>query len=202
MIAEQVIEGLRRRHQALDADGAPFGGWTVLEEFERVDVLAIAAWEHPPPNIYEPVEVTTWADADPRYVNGYPIAWPIIAYEVKVSRSDLFSESAHKHDWALAHSHAFYFATPPGLLRPEDRLLIPAGLVEVPEGGEPVVVREAPVRPNPEPIEVGRVARWASARPDPRHQLTRAPIAAEDWGAGPSNERTFPESSGAWRGIE
>ena len=70
--------------------------------------------------------------------------WPsgdgVIAYEVKVSRSDLLSElkAPMKRRPALRYSNRFYFATPKGLVKPGE-LPIECGLVEVDEGVAKVV---------------------------------------------------------------
>jgi hypothetical protein len=69
-----------------------------------------------------------------------------VAYEVKVSRSDLLAElrRPEKRALALELSNRFYFATPPGLVRPGE-LPEECGLVEVANRRSRAVV-PAPVR--------------------------------------------------------
>lgn len=69
------------------------------------------------------------------------------AYEVKISRSDFAREVAQprKRRMALHLSNCYYFATPPGLVRPEE-LPVEAGLVEVAENGKMEIVVPALIR--------------------------------------------------------
>ena len=98
MTADDVKDALRRRHPSLHEYGGP-GAWTCLEEFMNIDLLAIAAWTQPKPA---------------RVSNAR------IAYEVKVSRGDMRAELLNptKRQWAVRHSHEFYFAVPHGMLTP------------------------------------------------------------------------------------
>lgn len=68
-------------------------------------------------------------------------------YEIKVSRSDFFSEIKKplKRRAGLRLSHEFYFVTPKGLVKIEE---VPAecGLIEVEENGKIEVTIEAPYR--------------------------------------------------------
>jgi len=66
------------------------------------------------------------------------------AYEIKVSRSDFRRDNAVKQREARLFSDRFYYATPPGLLAPEE---IPdwAGLIEVTAEKRKIVV-PAPLR--------------------------------------------------------
>ena len=63
-------------------------------------------------------------------------------YEIKVSRSDFLREIAKpvKRRKALMFSNYFYFATPPGLIRP-DELPVECGLYEIQEQPPKGVVR-------------------------------------------------------------
>ena len=82
-----------------------------------------------------------------------------IAYEIKVSRSDLLAELRHpwKREYALRVSNRFYFATPPGLMKlselPEE-----AGLVEVYPDGKVSFRKGAPRRELPATMELQFVA--------------------------------------------
>jgi len=115
MDASTIIAGLERRHRQPK--------WLTVRElsnstggrFERrVDLFAIAAW---PSGGFE-----------------------TIAYEVKVSRSDFQRDIKQplKQRHGRLYASQFYFATPPGLLKPEE---MPdwAGLIEV-EAAEPIKV--------------------------------------------------------------
>lgn len=70
-----------------------------------------------------------------------------VAYEIKVSRADFRAEmrKPQKRAPAMAFTHQFFFATPPGLVKkheiPED-----CGLVEVAADGTVKVVKHAPIR--------------------------------------------------------
>jgi hypothetical protein len=76
------------------------GPWTVLEEFELIDFLAISANKHP---------------------EGYSrrAAYPRVGYEIKVSRSDMRSEllKPSKRAYGRMFCHEFWFAVPQGLLK-------------------------------------------------------------------------------------
>jgi hypothetical protein len=154
--ATEVKEALRRRH---GADGGS-GEWVCIEEAfsgwssggRGIDLLAIGAWQ------------TAKAPGLPgagrshlRYVTGEGLdrstdaRYPIVAYEVKVSRADFRRElygyepgegvrrwrSRPVPPWpgkarlALERSHYFMFATPAGLLT-DDEL----ALRERPEDGK------------------------------------------------------------------
>lgn len=93
MIAEEVKAALRKRHPALwpGVSGQP-GQWTCLEEFERIDLLAVNAWS----------------------------GEDFIGYEVKVSRSDYRSEILNpgKRAHGKLLCDEFYFAVPHDLLTP------------------------------------------------------------------------------------
>lgn len=96
---------LRRRHPATAwlGDREVCGPWTVVEELFEIDVLAFGANAHPPN-----------ASRKVRY--------PVVGYEVKVSRGDMRSELLHpgKRAFARSRCHEFYFAVPRGLLKPEE----------------------------------------------------------------------------------
>lgn len=96
MTAAEVKDALRCRHEALREFGGP-GAWTCLEEFAGVDLLAFAAWRS--------------------------IRRSIVGYEVKVTRADYRREILEpgKRALAVAGCHAFYFATPAGLLTAEEK---------------------------------------------------------------------------------
>jgi hypothetical protein len=99
MNAAEVKEALRGRHPAIDPLGGP-GPWTCIEEWLRIDLLAVCAWASARP----------W----PRYAR--------VGYEVKVSRADYRRELARpgKRAAQVAFCHEFYFAVPHGLLKPAE----------------------------------------------------------------------------------
>ena len=95
MTAEDVKRRLYGRHPAHTLGGAMgVGEWTVLEEWENIDLIAFSAWS----------------------------GGKRVGYEVKVSRGDMRSEllAPDKRAWAVAFCHEFYFAVPKGLLKPEE----------------------------------------------------------------------------------
>lgn len=172
--AAEVREKLRGRHPATQTMGRRLipGPWTCIEEWRNVDLLAIAATQHPAQG-------------------SKGGAYPVVGYEVKVSRADYRSElkKPEKRADALKFCNEFYFAVPRGLLRDDEidtaappelgepSLYVPddVGLVLV-DGRGCRVVKPAPVNRNPEPLftefwgnNVGNLVRWISARPDPRH---------------------------------
>jgi hypothetical protein len=176
MDAVEVKDALRKRHPATQKMGARTipGPWTCIEEWRGVDLLALCA--------------TTAG----RVRNA------VVGYEVKVSRADYRAElrNPHKRGEALSFCHEFYFAVPDGLLRDEElpgltaqgqlgetSLYVPedVGLVIV-TGRGCRVVKRSPLNREPDPIvteprrgaafasDLNALARWVSARPDPRHE--------------------------------
>lgn len=95
MNARDVKDALYGRHPA--SGGQMPGAWTVLEEWQGIDLLAFSAWS----------SVSSYAR---------------VGYEVKVSRSDLRREllNPHKRSHNVAWCNEFYFAVPRGLLTPEE----------------------------------------------------------------------------------
>lgn len=93
--ARDVKDALRKRHPAYEMMYVGVGRWTCIEEWNNIDLLALDAW------------------AEGR----------VVGYEVKVSRSDMRSEllDPTKRAAAVAMCTQFYFATPAGLLKPEER---------------------------------------------------------------------------------
>jgi len=71
----------------------------------------------------------------------------MIAYEVKVSRSDFLVEMKKptKRKLALFYSNLYYFATPKGLIRPEE-LPPECGLIELQDNGRMRIAVEPPWR--------------------------------------------------------
>jgi hypothetical protein len=148
--APEVKDALRRRHgYSVGPDGrysCSNGAWVCIEEAFSgfaspgggIDLLAIGAW--------------STAKAPGLKGAGRRVRNPIVAYEVKVSRSDYRREvngyqpsaqASHltrvrgsvppwpmKAYWALKRSNYFVFATPKGLLRDEE-----VERRERPEGG-------------------------------------------------------------------
>lgn len=100
MTARDVKDALHGRHPG---NGGQFPGpWTCIEEYRGIDLLAFSAW------------------SSASGVKG--VRYPRVGYEVKVSRSDLRREllAPHKRARSVAWCHAFYFAFPAGLLKPEE----------------------------------------------------------------------------------
>lgn len=124
MDARGIKDALIRRHSARSGEWVcieeAFSGWTSMSG--GIDLFAIGAWQ------------TAKAKGLPG--SGYKDAcYPMVAYEVKVSRSDfrrdiygpgtkekprpILAWPAKQRD-ALAQSHYFMFATPAGLLTDEE----------------------------------------------------------------------------------
>lgn len=78
------------------------GGWTCIEEFMGIDVLAFSAHASPKPSI--------------------GVRYPRVGHEVKVSRSDYRREvlAPHKRSVQVEWCNAFYFAVPTGLLTKDE----------------------------------------------------------------------------------
>lgn len=106
MTAEDVKERLRGRHPATSTNGGTVlpGPWTVITEYEGIDLLAISANKTPPTGAQR----------------GGDFSW--VGYEVKVSRSDFRREilDPSKRLMARRICHEFYFAVPKGLLKAEE----------------------------------------------------------------------------------
>jgi hypothetical protein len=106
--ARELKDVLAKRHPATGAvavDGAKMlGPWTVLEEWQEVDLLAISANSSPPSGARRGVK------------------YPRVGYEVKVTRSDMRREllAPSKRKKAQLLCSEFYFAVPKGLLKPEE----------------------------------------------------------------------------------
>lgn len=136
MKSSDVLKALRQRHAT--GDGA--GEWAFFEELRvgtgynsRADKVA---------NTRPQQRLDAWA------INLYPSKnFLKITYEVKVSRSDFLHEIKHpeKRQQGLAFSNEFYFATPAGLVKPEE---IPpeCGLIYVKEDGSSRLILQAPRR--------------------------------------------------------
>lgn len=93
--ADQIKEQLRHRHPAVAEMGKKIPGqWVVLEEFARIDLLALDAWR----------------------------TARVVGYEVKVSRSDLRSEllDPTKRMEAVSRTTEFYIAAPSGMLSKDE----------------------------------------------------------------------------------
>lgn len=104
MTAEDVKDAIRRRHPATQFMGGRKvpGQWTVIPELNNIDLVAFSAVGSPQPSI--------------------GVRYPRIGYEVKVSRADLRREllKPSKRAYAVSWCHAFYIATPKGLLSREE----------------------------------------------------------------------------------
>ena len=114
MNAQEIKAALHRRHPASPngRDNWP-GPWTCIEEWANIDLFALAAWS---------------SAKNSRVPNGR------IAYEIKVSRSDLKRElmKPHKRQAAKRVSHELYLAMPFGMLKPEEKMWVePPGFDQV-----------------------------------------------------------------------
>ncbi len=164
MKAEQVKAALRARHGC----NGPSGEWVCIEEAFSgwatagggIDVFAVGAWKTASAPGLKGAGKWCNVRVNDRLEVTDDARWPLVAYEVKVSRADYRREvngyrsgptaKAFKYvppwpgkaQWALERSHYFMFATPKGLLtddeiatreRPEKGLWLPpeAGLIEV-----------------------------------------------------------------------
>lgn len=130
--AQAILHALRRRHQPPVwvffeelRVGTGFGWLMVGDTRIKVD-SAVDAWA-----------MGTWRSS--RYAR--------VSYEVKVSRSDWLRElrKPQKRLPALMVSNEFYFATPEGLVQP-DEVPAEAGLVWVRGNGTTRAVKKAPWR--------------------------------------------------------
>lgn len=113
------------------------GEWINLVEFHYIDLFSFHLWGD-------------WPDAKQAARTGMPqgrVFHKRVAYEIKVTRADFRSEmrKPEKRAGAMALSHQFFFATPPGLVK-RDEIPADCGLVEVTAGGEVKVIKRAPVR--------------------------------------------------------
>lgn len=106
MTANELKELLRSRHPATQQLGRELipGPWTVIEEWQGIDLLAFSAHARPASG-------------------GLPgVRYPRVGYEVKISRSDLRREllDPSKRMRNVSWCNAFYLATPKGLLSKEE----------------------------------------------------------------------------------
>ena len=133
----ELIERLRGRHWERSPTGSP--RWVFLPNL-RVETGFGPNMDHKPQTL-DAWAMDTWPSG------GYQM----IAYEVKVSRSDYFRELEHpnKRKAALALSTHFYFVTPPALVSAQE---VPAecGLLYVFDR-QIRQVKPAPRRPLPTP---------------------------------------------------
>lgn len=187
LTAADVKAALRARHGCpLDRPGK--GRWVCIEEALNgitntsggIDLLTLGAWASAKePWLVRAGDGRAFGSCNGEWVAG--TRYPIVAYEVKVSRSDFRRElygyepksgtrtrgSAPwpaKAERALGLSHYFLFATPAGLLKPDEYarrerpedggLWLPpeAGLIEVTPGGRVHTLVKAPARPLEHPM--------------------------------------------------
>jgi len=111
MTAKEVKDALRKRHSAVSQGyGVPpiLDAWTVIEEWEEIDLLAFSAHRHP------------------QGARSRKSDYPRVGYEVKVSRSDFRRELLRPGKRLKARNmcHEFYFATPKGLLTDEEKAFV------------------------------------------------------------------------------
>lgn len=135
--ADDVLEALRRSYSPRDGwvtaaevcvgtgNGAIEIDGSIYSAAQRIDLYALNAWRS--------------------------AKFERVAFEVKVSRSDLLAElrDSDKRAAAMALSNRFYFAVAPGVV--DDREIPDdCGLIQV-DGRGCVTVRKAPWRDTPEP---------------------------------------------------
>lgn len=101
-----MVDALRRLHGATIRYGPETygaGAWTTVCEWNNIDLLAFSAWRSP---------------KGP----GAGIPYPIVGYEIKISRGDYRRElrSPYKRAGAVSFCTSFFFAVPDGLLKPEE----------------------------------------------------------------------------------
>jgi hypothetical protein len=122
--AEEVVEALKSLH--------PDGQWAFIAEL-RVGTGYGTGREFVVGEGYKKVPNEAEQRLDAWAVNCWPSkGFTCVAYEVKVSRADFLHELKHpqKRELGLRYSNQFYFATPKGLVRPEE-LPAECGLVEI-----------------------------------------------------------------------
>jgi hypothetical protein len=98
-----LTDALRRRYPAIGQGHMP-GPWTVLEQFDDIDLVAFCAWRNAPQ----------------AQKAGVP---PIVGHELKVSRSDCRRELLNpgKRQRYVSRCTEFYLVTPQGLLTQEEK---------------------------------------------------------------------------------
>ena len=131
MKAYDIVKALQRRH------GAAGRSWALLPEL-RVGT----GYKNLKANINPEQRIDAWA------ICLYPSKGLCrVAYEIKVSRSDFLHEikNPEKRLQAMQYSNQFYFATPKGLVKPEE-IPTECGLVEIDEDGSSRYVVGAPYR--------------------------------------------------------
>lgn len=174
--ADEVVAGLERFHRGR-FPSAHQGGWALFSEFRcgtgfrdhQRRAYKLAGDPGDDGLINPETRIDLYA------VNLWPSkGCHLLAYEVKVSRSDFLSELKHpeKRAQALRISTEFYFATPQGLVQP-DEIPEECGLVEVRYGprGRPYTERvvAAPVR-ELGPIHWRTFAAMAARATDPAYR--------------------------------
>lgn len=119
MTADEVKEALKKRHPAVKNNNGftMLDSWTCFEEWMGIDLLALSAYENPPKGARTHVVDGGWGERR-RCIAEYPI----IGYEVKVSRGDyrreLLNPDKRRHN--RERCHEWYMAVPKGLLTPEE----------------------------------------------------------------------------------
>src|ERR1035437_6095441 len=106
--SSDIKKALLTRHPAVGRSSGMMpvlDAWTVIEEWEGIDLLAFSAYRHPA-----------------RGALGKTSDFPRVGYEVKVSRSDLRREllAPWKRERARSICHEFYLAVPRGLMTKEE----------------------------------------------------------------------------------
>jgi hypothetical protein len=118
-------------------------------EYSANDILQVIKQRHPSPDwvYFEELRGSTGYLVDQRIDAWAMHTWPSkgflsIAYEVKISRSDLLKElhQPTKHLFAMNVSNEFYYAVPQGLMKKEE-LPECCGLIEIADDDAKVVVK-------------------------------------------------------------
>jgi len=125
--SSDVLSALRQRYVPKYNFAAP--SWVFFEEL-RVG----AGWGKQAEQ-----RIDAWA------MNCWPSKREMIAFEVKVSRSDFLREIANprKRRPALFYSNKFYFVAPEGLIK-SDELPVECGLIEI-DSEHKAVIKEAAI---------------------------------------------------------
>lgn len=164
---EETIADVIREHYLPEASTLIQEEWAFLTQFplqtgrnqRRVDVLAARNW------------------------SGGPKKHQKIVYEIKISRSDYRNETRIKRIPAETHAHRCYYATPPGLLKPEE-IHEKWGLAEIhtdEEGNHrlKIVKRAKVLHPEPDPTDVDAFLAAALRRASRQEERNRRDQTAE-----------------------
>lgn len=123
MSAEEIVQAIREEFTPLSASLAGTDEWSLLEQVPSAGV------SHSRTRIIDVLLMRNWSSGKQPYER--------IAVEVKVSRADFFRDTSEKRAPWEALAHRFAYATPAGLVTPD----------EVPEGCWLMEVSSEPCEP-------------------------------------------------------